>query len=227
MIKPNWPAPKNISAFTTTKANNLNLQLESNRLKLIDIFSLPSDPIWLKQVHSNRVIDLNKTPKNFEADASFTSKPNVICTAITADCLPILVCSKDGSEVAAIHAGWRGLSNAIIKNALNCMKSDRNNLLAWMGPAISQQYFEVGNDVREQFLAQNQQSVSAFQATKQAKWLADIYKIAVLELTRYGVLEIYGGKLCTYSDKEHFYSYRRDGKITGRIASLIWINSQN
>ena len=206
---------------------------------------LPAEPFWLDQVHSQKIIavDTNLTCKaeGFlpaegplpaegsipKADGSYSLKVNQVCAVMTADCLPILFATDDAAAVAAIHAGWKGLVSGIIDNAVKLIcdqtKLSAANILVWLGPAISKQFFEVGIEVKEQFTAVNPLYEKAFSISTQQnnKFMADIYLLARINLLQLGVTQIYGGDLCSYVDKENFYSYRRDG-ITGRMVSLIW-----
>lgn len=218
-LRPDWPAPQNIQSLTTTKYSG-NL-LNTNMCKeLAQDLQLPNEPIWLKQVHENTVICADNYESNI-ADASYTSQPNTICVVRTADCLPILLCDKHGTEVAAIHGGWRSLSSGIIENTLTAMASKAEDLLVWLGPAIGPNHFEVGADVYNSFSDYH----SAFTATDEQHWQANIYEIArqILQKCKINPKNIYGGQFCTYTEEQIFYSYRRDGETTGRMASLIWI----
>lgn len=239
-IQPNWPAPKNIKALTTTRENGVSAapydsfnlandigddpkNVRANRDKLINTLNLTSEPVWLKQIHSNKVIDLNKNHLK-DADGSYVAVKNIpspICAITTADCLPILICNKQGTEIAALHAGWRGLFNGIIESGLSKFKSCSKDLLVWFGPAIGPNVFEVGEEVREQFIHLDENLKEAFKAKKE-KYLMNIYLIAKKKLNAMGVHNIYGGDLCTYSDEKRFFSYRRNNP-TGRMASLIWV----
>ncbi len=236
-IFPDWPAPKNIKSATTTRAGghsqtpfdsfNLASHVEDesslvaqNRKTLIEELQLPSEPIWLEQVHSAIAVDAST--KNRKADASYTNQKNTVCVVMTADCLPVLFCNKQGTQVAAAHAGWRGLANGILESTIKAMNSPANKLMAWMGPAIGPAVFEVGDEVRDAFINHLPQAEQAFTQTKQGHWLADLYELAKQRLAAQGVTAVYGGGECTYSDNVRFYSYRRDGK-TGRMANLIWI----
>ncbi len=188
---------------------------------------LPNEPVWVNQVHGIEVIDAAQSACLQNADASFTTKPNVVCVTMTADCLPVLLCDKAGTVVAAVHAGWRGLCDGVIEAAVNKLPVEHSEILAWLGPAIGPNAFEVGSEVRAQFIAKDAQAASAFQ-TNGNKWLGDIYQIARQRLNYLGVTQIYGGSVnedfCTYTDATRFYSFRRDD-VTGRMASLIWLSS--
>jgi hypothetical protein len=193
----------------------------ANRARLRQ--QLPAEPGWLKQVHSARVVELGRDTDR-EADASFTRETEQVCAVMTADCLPVLFCDRAGSVVAAAHAGWRGLADGVLEATVAAMQVRPAEVLAWMGAAIGPQAFEVGDDVREAFVAQHPEAAEAFLPHPSAaagKWLADIYRLARNRLNRIGVQAIYGGGRCTFSESDVFYSYRRDG-VTGRMASLIW-----
>jgi YfiH family protein len=159
------------------------------------------------------------------ADASFTTKSNVVCVTMTADCLPVLLCDKAGTVVAAVHAGWRGLCDGAIEAAINKMPARPSDILAWLGPAIGPSTFEVGDDVRPQFIQKDSEAVQAFKAHGD-KWLCNMYLIAKQRLNKLGVTEVYGGGInddfCSYTDEARFFSFRRDN-VTGRMASLIWL----
>jgi YfiH family protein len=202
-------------------------------------FNIPSEPLWLNQVHGievadfknehNRMMRHNDSEKPITADASVAFKPNQVCVALTADCLPLLVCNKQGTKVSAIHAGWKGLAAGVIEAAIEKMQCNPRDLLVWLGPAIGPDSFEVGQDVLEAFGVMQSQAGSedklGFRPMSQGKFLANIYQLARQRLNQLGIdnQAIYGGDRCTFKEKEHFYSYRRD-KETGRMASLIWIN---
>ena len=207
-----------------THVNDETHSVNSNR-DLLDQF-LPSSPYWLNQTHSVDVIELPSPALN--GDASYTKDTNTVCVVQTADCLPLLVTNKKGTIVAAIHAGWRGLLNGVIENTIHKMNMSPNELLVWLGPAIGQKYFKVGADVKNNFCEKDQEAEKAFRAISDQKWLADIYYLAKLRLKASGVTDIYGGSVmdeyCTYANEADYFSYRRDGE-TGRMASLIWIES--
>jgi len=238
---PNWPAPSHIKSMQTLRAGgksegkykSFNLathvndeisSINSNR-ELLDQF-LPSSPHWLNQTHSIDVIELPSPSLN--GDASYTKEKNTVCVVQTADCLPLLVTNKKGTIVAAIHAGWRGLLNGVIENTIHKMNMSPNELLVWLGPAIRQKHFEVGADVKNSFCEKDQEAEKAFCAISDQKWLADIYYLAKMRLKSSGVTETYGGSVtddyCTFANEADYFSYRRDG-TTGRMASLIWIES--
>jgi YfiH family protein len=240
-IKPDWPAPANIHAITTTRIGGVSLSpydtlnladhvgdnqasVKENRRRLVHELGLPGEPRWLKQVHGTHVPAADEiNPDCCEADAAFTSKQNTVCAVLTADCLPILLCNKEGTQVAVIHAGWRGLLDGVIESTIRNMGCPGNELMAWLGPAIGPDVFEVGPEVRDAFIARRVEAVKAFTPALNDRWMANIYTLASQRLAGEGLAEIYGGNLCTYSDPLRFYSYRRDG-LTGRMATLIWIS---
>ncbi len=240
-IQPDWPAPANIHAATTLRTSgvsqggayaSLNLAThvgdaldlaQQNRAIVSAALQLPSEPFWLSQIHSNIAVEAypclqNELPKP-KADASYTDQPAIVCAVMTADCLPVLVCSRDGKCVAAIHAGWRGLLAGVITNTVKALNT--TEFLVWLGPAIGPLQFEVGVEVRAAFMAKSPAYAAAFQQKAEGKFLADIYKIARIELASLAVIDIYGGEFCTVTDAARFYSYRRDN-VTGRMATLIW-----
>ncbi|WP_292784510.1 peptidoglycan editing factor PgeF [Methylophilus sp. UBA6697] len=235
-ITPDWPAPVNVKALQTTRNGgvsmgvyaSLNLgdhvkdqpqHVAANR-QLLSTY-MPSEPVWLNQVHGVRVIDAALSSCLESADASFTGRQQVVCVTMTADCLPVLLCDQAGTAVAAIHAGWRSLCDGVIEATVAAMPVPANQLMAWLGPAIGPEAFEVGGEVRAQFMAQDTQTELAFKA-KGDKWLGDLYTIARQRLQTLGVTQVYGGGRCTYSEPETFFSFRRDGD-TGRMGSFIWL----
>ena len=241
-ISPNWPAPANVKALQTTRLGgvsvapfaslNLGAHVNDNPIsvaknrQLLSSY-LPSEPVWVNQVHGVEVIDAAQSTCLQNADASFTTKPNVVCVTMTADCLPVLLCDKAGSAVAAVHAGWRGLCDGVLEAAVSNMPVQTCEILAWLGPAIGPNAFKVGDDVRQQFIQKDNQAALAFRPYDD-KWLCNLYLIAQQRLNKLGVTHIYGGSIneefCTYSDKARFFSFRRDN-ITGRMASLIWLEA--
>jgi len=235
-LAPDWPAPANIHAATTLRTGGVSQGryaslnpathvgddsdlVQQNRRIIREMLDLPAEPIWLDQIHSNRAVKAVKTVSIQQADASYTDEAGVVCAVMTADCLPLLACSKDGAQVAAIHAGWRGLLAGVIGNTVAAMQ--QWNLLVWLGPAIGPDCFEVGAEVRDAFLDKSSAFNSAFKKQNNDKWLADIYQMARIELSGLGIDKVYGGTYCTVTEHERFYSYRRDTQ-TGRMATLIW-----
>lgn len=237
----NWAAPRNITAFSTTRisgfsqepyaSNNLGLhvgdtehEVLKNRQQLIENFSLPSEPAWLEQTHSTVCVTVEEE-KNRNADAAITRLSKQPLVILTADCLPILLCNKQGTEIAAIHAGWKGLYHGIIENTIKKMNSNATDLLVWIGPAICQKCYEVGEDVYLSFTKKYPPTRKAFEPT-QAKWLANLPQMAEIVLNLEGIKSVFQSNLCTFELKNEFYSYRRESQ-TGRIGTFIWINEQN
>lgn len=205
--------------------------VSANRAKLVEDLALPSQPIWLDQVHSDKVFvagdqyDATAMEERLpvQADSSVTRTSGVVCAVLTADCLPVFFSNRGGTEVAVAHAGWRGLHDGIISNTLAAMRSSAADVVASLGPAIGPGAFEVGEEVYDAFITKNQQNSSAFVSTDNDHYLCDIYQLARIELLAIGVTGISGGGYCTYNDSSRFYSYRRH-KNTGRMASLIWFD---
>lgn len=243
LIIPDWPAPPRVKAFFTTRAGgvsthayaSLNLgahvgdapfHVAENRRRASEL--LPSAPVWLNQVHGVNVVavDVAHVSNNgvVEADASVTAETNIPCGVLVADCLPVLFCAEDGSRVGAAHAGWRGLHRGVLERTVEALDTNPAKILAWLGPAIGANAFEVGADVFDAFSSVSGDDASAFRAIpeKPDKYLADIYALARRRLQRAGVTKIFGGKFCTVSEQARFFSYRRDGQ-TGRMAALIWL----
>ena len=237
-IAADWPAPKHVHAGTTTRQGGVSLQpyssfnlarhvdddnekVEVNRQKLKSLLDLPSEPHWLNQVHGCNVS--TDAAELTEADASMTSIKGRVCVVMTADCLPVLITDKKGSCVAAVHAGWRGLEQRAIVKTIESMPIVPEETLVWLGPAIGPQFFEVGDDVRDLFLIQDNKYAQAFVAVQQSgKWLMDVYHVARQQLLEMNITQVYGGQFCTYQEEQRFFSYRREN-ITGRMASLIWM----
>lgn len=236
-IVPDWPAPANVRALSTTRTGgvsagpyaSLNLgdhvgddpaAVAENRARIRR--HLPAEPLWLKQVHLANVADADRASGVPEADASVARSKGKVCAVLTADCLPLLLCDRAGTVVAAAHAGWRGLAGGVIEATVKSMAVSPNAVLAWLGPAIGPSAFEVGGEVREAFLAFDPAAEAAFVAKGGGKWLADIFLLARQRLAKLGVNSVHGGGQCTFTDSQRFYSYRRDG-ATGRMASLAWL----
>ena len=253
-ITPNWPVPTHVKAASTTRAggvsqsayDSLNLgahvgdELQSvlaNRRIVKESLNLPSEPIWLEQVHSTVVADADSPQPELTADASVSHQVGKVCVVMTADCLPVLMTNQSGSVIGAAHAGWRGLNDGVLETTLDEMAVASQEVMIWLGPAIGPKHFEVGEEVREAFVSQHKQATEAFNASQnENKWYADIYQLARIRLVAMGVSakHIYGGGYCTYSDKksdiegdsEKFFSYRRQA-TTGRMASLIWLSGNH
>jgi YfiH family protein len=191
-----------------------------NRQRLAQL--LPSEPVWLKQVHGIAVANADRADCLPQGDAAVARQRGTVCVVMTADCLPILLCDESGTVVAAAHAGWKGLAAGVIEATIKEMGMAPQKLLAWLGPAISQRAFEVGEEVRDFFVAQEAQASEAFLPGAEGKWMADIYLLAHQRLHALGVSRVYGGEHCTFSDPAQFFSYRRDN-VTGRMGTFIWL----
>ncbi len=236
-LLPDWPAPARVRALVTTRAGGVSrgpyasmnpadhvgddpAAVAENRARLRKW--LPAEPLWLNQVHGTAVYRVEQGGSR-EADAAVSRTPGAVCAVLTADCLPVLLCDRAGTVVAAAHAGWRGLAAGVIEATVAAMASPAAELLAWLGPAIGPAAFQVGEEVRAAFLAVDPDAAAAFVADGPGKWRADLYDLARRRLARVGVMAVYGGGLCTHSDARRFFSYRRDGP-TGRMASLVWLD---
>lgn len=228
-LEPAWRLPHGVKACVTTVTEPGNLAAHvaddpanviRHRRQLQRALEVPSAPKWLAQYHSSVAVAAENVEVGCRADAIWATQPRSVCAVLTADCLPILLCSDDGQTIAAIHAGWRGLAAGIITNTLKQLPQPAECFRAYIGPAISQLYFEVGDDVRDAFLSQGIVDAKSFVPHRAGKWLADLPLLAERLLATAGVREVTQSGLCTYSD-ERFYSYRRDPKC-GRIATLIW-----
>jgi polyphenol oxidase len=244
LIHPDWPAPPAVRAACTTRRGGVSIgpwaglnlgrsggddaaAVSENRRRLYAALRTPGEPYWIRQVHGTRVVRMPSPPPEPEADASFTVSPGVVCAVQAADCLPVLFCDRAASVVAAAHAGWRGLCGGVLEATVAALPVPPGELLAWLGPAIGPEAFEVGEEVREQFIAADPQAARAFRAGAAAgKHYADIFALARQRLRRAGVERIHGGGLSTHADPQRFYSYRRDG-VTGRMAALIWLESKD
>lgn len=242
LIFPDWPAPEGVKACATTRrvssgavhtdsrydffntgdhVGDNPAVVEQNRRHLLDNMPGCSEIRWLQQVHGTDCVDASEESEGVvRADASFSDTPRIACTVMTADCLPVLFCNHHGTQVAAAHAGWRGLADGVLLRTLDRF-TDSSEVIVWLGPAISASHFEVGPEVAAAFsdIAGNE---AAFREGNGDRLYADLYVLARLQLEAAGVSGIYGGDFCTHSDRERFYSYRRDG-VTGRMASCIWL----
>jgi polyphenol oxidase len=252
LITPDWAAPPNVRAVMTTRRggvsvapwDSLNLGVHvgdsqvsvlQNRRRVREEACLPSEPVWLEQVHGTSVVVLDESHavaavsgQRPRADAAVTSREGVVCSIQVADCMPVLFAARDGSVVGAAHAGWRGLAGGVLEAAVQAMKAPATDLVAWLGPAIGPANFEVGEDVVDAFTrvaaaADRAATQAAFtRAGPAGKWLADLYALARLRLAAFGVTQVKGGGRCTVAEKDEFFSFRRDGQ-TGRMAALIWM----
>ncbi len=241
-ISPDWPAPRMVRALCSLRSGGvsrgayagLNLgdhvgddarAVADNRAALMRAAGLPAAPCWLRQVHGVGVIDAAQWQAGAAADACWTAQPGRVCAVLSADCLPVLFCARDGSRVAAAHAGWRGLLAGVLEACIDAMGTPARDVLAWMGPAIGPESFEVGEEVRARFCAVLPAAQALFTPSAGGRWMADLYGLARLRLRTAGVSAIHGGGWCTLRDPGRFYSYRRDGE-TGRMASMIWLEAQ-
>lgn len=240
-IVPDWPAPATVSCLLTTRLGgvsqgayaslNLGDHVGDDPAAVARNRALVTErvvrPLWLEQVHGTDVVNaaraISASPS--QADAAFAREPGVACVVMTADCLPVLFCDRSGSVVAAAHAGWRGLLAGVLEETVRSMAVPGAELMAYLGPAIGPQAFEVGDEVRSAYVAVDAQSSVAFTPAAPGKWLADIYLLARQRLAGQGLTQVLGGTFCTFSDAQRFFSYRRDGK-TGRMASMIWLKSR-
>ena len=207
-ITAEWPAPPNIIAGTTLRAGSL------------ESAGLSGEPCWLQQVHGARVVAADRYETPPEADAAISARPGDVCVVRSADCLPVLFCSTDGLEVAAAHAGWRGLAAGILEATVARLAHDAVDLIAWLGPAISQPAFEVGIEVKDIFVNQDPAAGRWFEPNARGRWQADLYGLARGRLASSGITAVYGGGFCTFADTERFFSYRRDPEC-GRMTSFI------
>jgi YfiH family protein len=250
ILQPAWPAPPGVHAAFTLRAggvspapfDSLNLGTQvgdeasavaENRRRVRVQLSLPEEPAWMRQVHGTEVVDLDAShppaapggPTDFAniaaADAAVTRRAGRVCAVQVADCLPVLLAVRDGSAVAAAHAGWRGLAAGVLEATVQRLAVQPGELLAWLGPGIGQAHFEVGDEVREAFLARDAGAASAFAANARGRWQCDLPELARRRLTALGVTAIFGGDWCTHADASRFFSYRRSGRC-GRMAALIW-----
>jgi len=236
-----WPAVPGVVAGTTLRTGgssrgpcaSFNLgahvgddaaAVDANRALLRVALALPAEPSWLSQVHGSGVVEAPFDDPAPRADAAYTRRPGAVCAVLTADCLPVLIAARDGSRVAAAHAGWRGLAGGVLEATVDALGGNPGELVAWLGPAISQPAFEVGGDVCEAFLAADPGSEGCFRPNTRGRWQADLYALARRRLEACGVAATYGGGRCTFGEPDAFYSYRRDGEC-GRMASLIYIRA--
>jgi len=235
--------PKNVKFFSTprlleggsSKGNfeNFNLALHvddkqgavlANHELLLSYYKLPSKPVWINQTHSNLSVDADSLSSIVDADATYSKKPGTVCGVLTADCLPIFVSNKEGTAVGVAHAGWRGLVDGIIESLIESFDCNGEDLLVHLGPAISQLSFEVGGEVKSQYLSKNKNFENCF-TNLNNKYYLDLYDAARVVLKSFGVSSISGGDRCTYKESDQYFSYRRDGKYSGRMAHLIWMEN--
>lgn len=237
-IRPDWPAPAAICAAMSTRAGGVSAgryatfnlaahvgddpaAVAENRRRLRQALALPCEPAWLAQVHGREVAVL-PGPRPVAADAAVTFAPGAVCAVLVADCLPVLLASRDGDRVGIAHAGWRGLAAGVVEATVRALDCDPGRLLAWLGPCIGPAVFEVGPEVREAFVSRDTAATADLRAGRAGRFMADLPGLARRRLAAAGVTAVYGGTLCTHADPARFYSYRRDGE-TGRMAALIWL----
>ena len=248
VLTPEWPAPPNVRAAFTLRSggaskppyDTLNLgahvgdepeAVAQNRRLVNAALRLPAEPAWMEQLHGVEVLDLSlpmsatRAAGSPGADAGFTRRGGEVCVVQVADCLPVLLSARDGSVVAAAHAGWRGLAAGVLEATVHRLAIDPRMLLAWLGPAIGPAHFEVGDEVRRAFLAHDAAASAAFVANTRGRWQCDLPALARARLAALGVAAVFGGSWCTYADPSRFFSYRRDGRC-GRMAALIWQEAQ-
>ena len=242
-LQPDWPAANRVQGLCSTRTGGTSVDAYAsfnlashvddnaqtviqNRNLLNNVLALPGEPYWLEQVHSDKAVVLPNPASTIQADASYTSQFDTVCVVQTADCLPVLVSDIDGQWVAAIHAGWRGLASQIISKTIAHYAQDKARLLFWLGPAISARHYEIDAHVYQTFIAQRTDYQRAFTDSREGHYFLDVYQAARIELGLAGIhhSQIFGGGACSYADADLFYSYRRDGAKTGRMASLIWID---
>lgn len=237
IIKADWPAPSNVVAFTTTRQGGFSqrpfdgfnlashvadqpLDVERNQQLLISTFNLPAAPVWLNQVHSTKVLELDSSlAKPESADGSFTSSSKIVCAVMTADCMPLFLSNFSGTKVAVVHAGWRGMADGIIEKAVMLFGESPEQLLAWAGPTIGPQHFEIGPEVKEQLMGPKEAYTAS---ANRGKFLTDLYMLAGHRLAAIGVNNYRHSPFCSYADQSLFYSYRRSA-VTGRMASIIYL----
>jgi YfiH family protein len=238
-LVPDWPVVASVHAVTTTRQGGVSqgcyasmnpadhvaddpAAVMANRETLQRVLDLPGQPVWLQQVHGTRVVNAATAGGSPIADAAFSSQPGVVCAVLTADCLPVLLADTAGQCVAAAHAGWRGLAAGVIEQTALAMGRPGEALLAWLGPAIGPSAYQVGDEVRDAFLAHDCAAAGAFRQGPDGAWFADLYQLARQRLAACGITAVYGGGYCSFTNSDWFYSYRRDG-ATGRMATLIWL----
>jgi len=237
-IPADWPAPDNVVAGTTLRSggvsqgafDSLNLaahvgddpvSVKENRRRFRSDCALPGEPVWLRQEHGTTVVPADSAPIQAVADAIVGRQAGLVCAVLTADCLPVVLTTEDGSEVAAAHAGWRGLSAGILEETVAAVEAPPEQILAWLGPAISKLAFEVGAEVRKQFVNKQKAAADFFSVNHRGRWQADLYGLATLRLASCGVTRVFGGGRCTHTEQDQFFSYRRDGRC-GRMATFIF-----
>ncbi|MFA7522873.1 MAG: peptidoglycan editing factor PgeF [Halothiobacillaceae bacterium] len=239
-IEASWPTPTGVRAGVTTRLgghsrppmDGFNLAthvgddadaVAANRRELVEMLALPETPRWLKQTHGTTVVGPDVPTNQPQGDAAYTDRPGEVLAVLTADCLPVTLASHDGSEIAVVHAGWRGLANGVIERTVGRFSVVGDELMAWLGPAIGPAHYVVGEKVHEAFMHDHPADASAFRAAiEPGKYHADLFALARARLRRLGITRVYGGESDTFAQADLFYSYRRDQGETGRMATLIW-----
>ncbi len=236
-----WTLPRGVRAAFTTRLGGVSVapwdsfnvathvkddpaRVATNRARLRELLQLQHEPAWLNQVHGIAVSDLDTAAPSstpVTADAAVATRAGAACVVMVADCLPVLFASRDGARIGAAHAGWRGLASGVLEETVKALRVPGRDLLAWLGPCISREHFEVGEEVREEFVQQDPCASAYFDRNARGRWQADLVGLAKRRLEHLGVTDIAGGHWCTFADRERFYSHRRDGK-GGRLAALIW-----
>ena len=217
-LTPEWAVPTRVRALVTTRAMG-DLKSAEARARLRR--HLPAEPVWLRQVHGIDVVDAASAAPATPADASFARAKNVVCVAMAADCMPVLLAHDGGEAVGVAHAGWRGLCAGVIEATIAAMGAPAARVVAWLGPAIGPDAYEVGEEVRAAFVDRDARSALAFHATRPGHWRLDLYAVARQRFAAQGVTRVFGGGFCTASDPVRFFSYRRD-KASERMAAVIW-----
>jgi len=239
VLRADWPLPDGVQAFTTLRhgeghslapfdAFNLGLRsgddiaaVERNRAELVERFALPSSPRWLRQVHGTHVA-VEPGDDEPEADAAVTRTPGTVLAILTADCMPVVFASREGDELGAAHAGWRGLAGGVLEATLDAMRTPRERIVAWLGPAAGQASYEIGREVYDAFVSHASAAAAAFVPTREGHWRVDLYALARQRLARAGVMDVHGGGFDTIGDAR-FFSHRRDQR-TGRMATIAWLS---
>ncbi len=224
ILVPDWPAPPRVRALVTTRALGSMRRGGDGRERLAAL--VPREPVWLRQVHGIAVVDADRAAAGEapEADAAVARCAGVVCAVTVADCMPVVLAHEAGEAIGVAHAGWRGLAAGVIEATLDALRLPPGSLVAWLGPAIGPRAYEVGEEVRAEFLRRDAQSTSAFRASRPGHWMLDLYAVARQRLARAGVVRVCGGGCCTHSQPERFYSWRRD-RAAERMAALAWIES--
>ena len=222
--------PKNVITYiSTVEDGNMALhvlddpeQVAQNRAQLVEKLQLPENPRWLNQVHGHQAVRAETVTQPIDADASFTEQPNVVCAVMTADCLPLLITNRQGTEVAAIHAGWPGLLDGVIEATIEALSSKPEDLLVYLGHAIGPKALELNETIYQDYISKYPEFAQGFELRTDGSIYADIYQLSKIVLARYNITSVFGGKYCTYTQDDQFFSYRRQGKRAGRMISLIF-----